>query len=197
MAKRVRIKVQTVVINDRRGEVETELRQRFLPTGKNTPNDQSVKAMQQFMRFTDSIVAGKNVAGGSFFTSNNRDKTENQEKYRAVYANVFKIKEPVYHIKDILQLNKKLDFQQIERISYYLMDLVENLPIAVYGLLDDPAIRDDQSNFMKTVGHNVGFRDFILKQFLKDLKKGTYNNLIEQLKEIVRQGNDPLSYNII
>ena len=77
------------------------------------------------------------------------------------------------------------------------MDLVENLPIAVYGLLDDPAIRDDQSNFMKTVGHNVGFRDFILKQFLRDLKKGTYNNLIEQLKEIVRQGNDPLSYNII
>lgn len=192
--KPTKIKIRTTIVKDEKSEVETELRQRFLPNGKNVPNDQSIKAMQQFLRFTDSVVSGKNVAGGAFFTSNNRDKEENREKYRVVYANVFRIKEPVYKIKDILQNNDKLDFQQIERISYYLMDLVEAMPFAVNRLLDDPAIKDNQSNFMRNVGHNVGFRDFILKQFIKDIKKETYNKLIERLKTIISNGKDPLSY---
>jgi hypothetical protein len=184
----------TVIVNDIRTEVECELRQRFVPSGKNTPNDQSIKAMQQFMRFTDSVTSGKNVAGGSFFTSNNKDKEENKEKYGNVYENVFKIKEPVYYIKNILEGTDKLDSQHFERISYYLMDLIEVFPYAVYGLLDDPVIKDDQSNFMKNVGHNVGFRDFILKQFIKDLKKGIYNTLIERVKNVSRGTTDPLSY---
>lgn len=192
--KPAKIKIVSTVVNDDKSELELELRQRFLPNGKNIPNDQSIKAMQQFLRFTDAIVSGKNVAGGSFFTSANRDKDENREIYRSVYTNVFKIKEPVYKIKDILQSSNKLDFQQIERISYYIMDLVDVMPIAVNRLLDDPAIKDSDSKFMKNVGHNVGFRDFVLKQFVKDIKKDTYKKLIERLNSIINNGRDPLSY---
>lgn len=194
--KPARIKVESAVVVDEKGVLELELRQRFLPNGKNVPNDPSIRAIQQFLRFTDAIVSGKNTAGGSFFTWANREKEENQEKYRDVYSNVMKIKEPVYKIKCILEDASSLDFQQLEKISYYLMDFVEVLPISVYALLDDPAIKEDQSNFMRSVGHNVGFRDFILKQFIKDLKKSTYNNLIERLNGVVKRGNDPLSYSL-
>lgn len=183
-----KIKQQDIVVKDEKSAVEAVLRDFFLPNGKNMPNDPSVKAMQQFLRFTDGIVAGKNVAGGSLFTSNNRDKHENRDVYGGVYRNVARIKEPIWYIKTILEENKKLDIQHLERISYRLMDLTEVMPGAVKRLLEDPAIKDNDSNFMKNVGHNVGFRDFILKQFQIDTERHTYEMLIGMINAIIYKG---------
>ena len=189
-----KIKQQDIVVKDEKSAVEAVLRDFFLPNGKNMPNDPSVKAMQQFLRFTDGIVAGKNVAGGSLFTSNNRDKKENRDIYGSVYHNVARIKEPIWYIRTILQENKKLDIQHLERISYRLMDLTEVMPGAVKRLLEDPAIRDNNSNFMQNIGHNVGFRDFILKQFQTDSERHTYEMLIGMINAIVYKGENPLKY---
>lgn len=195
VAKRVLMeKYQGEVIIDDKSQIENELRQFFLPNGKNMPNNPSMKAMQQFMRFTDATIAGKNVAGGAMFTSNNREKDEFKQMYGNVYYNVIEIRKIVYKIKTMLEDNKRLDFQQLERISYWLDDLNTELPVAVYNLLDDPAIKDNNSKFMQTVGHNVGFRDFILKQFLKDIKNGVYSNLINRINSVIKAGHNPLSY---
>ena len=194
--KVVKVKVKNEVVDDQRAVIENVLRDFFLPNGKNMPNDPSVKAMQQFLRFTDSVVAGKNVAGGSFFTSNNRDKAANKELYRSVYANVGRIKRPIWFIREILQKHKKLDMQSFERISYYLMDLTEDMPGAVKRLLEDPAIKDNNSNFMQNIGHNVGFRDFILKQFEIDVERNTYGMLIGMIDAVVYKGNNPLRYKV-
>ena len=183
-----KVKQEVKTVNDEKSIVEKILRDFFLDNGKNTPNNPSVRAMQQFLRFTGGITAGKNAAGGSLFTSKNRDKQENRDAYRSVYANVARLKEPIWYIRTILQDNKKLDVQHLERISYRLMDLVEVMPIAVKRLQEDPAIKYNESKFMQNIGHNVGFRDFILKQFALDVEQHTYDMLIGMINGVIYIG---------
>lgn len=183
-----KIKQEVKTVNDEKSVVEKVLRDFFLDNGKTVPNNPSVRAMQQFLRFTDGITAGKNVAGGSLFTSNNRDKQENRQVYGSVYANVARLKEPIWYIRTILQDNKKLDIQHLERISYRLMDLVEVMPKAVKRLQEDPTIKFNESKFMQNIGHNVGFRDFILKQFELDIENRTYEMLIGMINGVIYIG---------
>lgn len=180
-----KIKQKSKTVTNEREVIDKVLRDFFVINGKHVPNNPSVRAMQQFLRFTDGISAGKNVEGGSMFTSNNRDKSENQEVYGSVYANVSRLKRPIWYIKTILEENKKLDTQHLERISYRLMDLVEVMPGAVRRLKDDPAIKDNDSKFMRNVGHNVGFRDFILEQFSSDIENHTYEMLIGMVNAVI------------
>lgn len=183
--KSEKIKMKQRVVNDERSVVDKVLRDFFLMNGKHVPNNPSVRAMQQFLRFTDVIYAGKNVKGGSLFTSNNRDKEENREVYGSVYANVARLKKPIWYIRTILRDNKKLDTYHFERISYHLMDLVEIMPGAVRRLKNDPAIKDNDSKFMRGFGHNVGFRDFVLEQFSADIENHTYETLIGMANAII------------
>jgi len=182
------IKQEVKVVNNEKSVVEKVLRDFFLDNGKTMPNNPSVRAMQQFLRFTDGITAGKNVAGGSLFTSSNRDKQENRQVYRSVYANVARLKKPIWYIRTILQDNRRLDIQHLERITYHLMDLVEVMPSAVKRLQEDPAIKYNDSKFMQNIGHNVGFRDFILEQFASDIENHTYEMLIGMVNAIIYVG---------
>ena len=184
-----KIKQKSKTVMDEREVIDKVLRDFFIINGKHVPKNPSVRAMQQFLRFTDGISAGKNVEGGSLFTNNNRDKSENQEVYGSVYANVLRIKQPIWYIKTILEENKRLDMQHLERISYRLMDLVEVMPGAVRRLKDDPAIKDNDSKFMRNVGHNVGFRDFILEQFSSDIENHTYEMLIGMVNAVIYKTN--------
>jgi hypothetical protein len=176
-------------------DMERELRLRFLEMGKEVPDDKSIRAMHQFLRFTDPITgAGKNAAGGAFLTSKNKENAINKEKYGNIYTNVQNIYLPIKRIRDILNHPGAIDAQRLERIVYNLQDLCQVLGSSVQALLNDPAIRNDKSNFMTGEGgHYVGFKA-VLKQLLKDAKNAVYENLINRIEEIIDKGKDPMSY---
>lgn len=188
-----------VVREDTISSIIEDLKNRFLITGKEMVGGPSVRAMQQFMRKTDGIMAKKNNAGGSIFTDNNKDK--NFDELASVYENVRQIRIPVNEIAYILKNTKKYDTQHLELLRNKILDLCEVMPLAIHEIIHDKFVL---GQIQKQVpfwvggseiagGHNIGMRD-ILRQFNKDLKNQTYQQIAQRIDDYITKGKDPLSY---
>jgi len=176
-----------------------DLRTRFLINGREIPGDESIKKMQQFMRFTSRDLAKKNIAGGSIFTDSNQTKKE--DEFGNIFNNVYKIRKPAMEIASILKSTGKFDTQHLESLKNKILDLCDALSTAPYEIIHDPAALDAIQRKVpfwvggssEGGGHNVGFRD-ILRQFNKDMKNQTYQQIANRIEDFISNGKDPLSY---
>ena len=200
--KKNKAKLNPVVAKTNADSIEgiiDDLKNRFLNQGKEMSGDASVRAMQQFMRYTDRELSKKNIAGGSIFTETNRTKFA--DSLGEIYDNVQKIRVPVLEIAYILKNTKKFDNQHLEQLMYKLQDLCENIPLAVHEILHHPAVLDAIQHRVpfwvganeQGGGHNIGLRQ-VLKQFEKDIRNQTYKQIANRIDEFIKNGKDPMSY---
>lgn len=189
-----------VKAEDSTDNIIMDLKKRFLLNGKEGSVDDSEKRMQQFLRYTDMELSKKNIAGGAIFTDANRSK--NAEEWGRVYDLVHEIRVPAMNIAWTLKNVKKLDNDHILTIKNQLLDLHEALPVAGQILHEPAVVEAIKSGVPFWVGgnemaggHNVGFKD-VLKQFIKDVKRGTYEQFAERLDDFVSKGKDPMSYKL-